>query len=175
MIWTALQREVIEWSTKNFGNRSTLQPFLGLVEEFTELCQALDLRDEKGIDDALGDFFIYLADYTGMRGLDMNRICSNILWSSTPYNSVQVHCLEIFRFLGEASHPALKWEQGIRINEDHKNNLEILLRKTVQVLCKLVRKNSEDLFVKCISPTWEEVKQRDWKSNPVDGVVSETT
>lgn len=69
----SLQREVGEWSRKNFGNQPSTNPLLGVAEEVGELCHA-HLKNLQGIRmspaearlkkmDAIGDILVYLADY----------------------------------------------------------------------------------------------------------------
>lgn len=83
-----LQAEVREWSTRNFGDRATHQPLLGLVEEVGELSHS-HLKQEQGIrgtpaeheaaaKDAIGDILVYLADYTAGRGWNLQAIIEDV-------------------------------------------------------------------------------------------------
>jgi len=75
-----LQREVEEWSRKNFGNQPSHLPLLGAVEEIGELAHA-HLKAEQNIRtnedhsaakiDAVADAVIYLADYCAREHIDM--------------------------------------------------------------------------------------------------------
>lgn len=73
MDFKQIQREVKEWSKKNFGEGNPHRALLGVVEEVGELSHA-HLKMEQGIRgsnlelfkekvDAVGDIVIYLADY----------------------------------------------------------------------------------------------------------------
>lgn len=78
-----LQREVSEWSKKNFGENPPLWKFLGIVEEVGELAHA-ELKMLQGIrtdedheakgKDAVGDLLVYTADFCARRGWDMQEI-----------------------------------------------------------------------------------------------------
>lgn len=78
------QREVAEWSTKNFGDGPYWHKMLGVVEEVGELAHAF-LKLEQGIrgsegkhiedaQDAIGDIFVYMADLCSRRGWDMTDL-----------------------------------------------------------------------------------------------------
>lgn len=79
-----IQKEVGEWSTKNFGDGPAWHKLLGVAEEVGELCHAY-LKREQGIRgstakhreeiiDAVGDILIYLLDFCFREGLDAESI-----------------------------------------------------------------------------------------------------
>ena len=78
-----LQREVGEWSRRNFGDQPIHRPLLGAFEEVGELAHA-HLKEEQGIrseedhvangKDAVADVVIYLADYCARRGWSLGDI-----------------------------------------------------------------------------------------------------
>ena len=81
-----IQREVAQWTKKNFGHRPAYWPLLGVSEEVGELCHA-HLKQEQGIrgtatelevkaKDAVGDIVIYLISYCDKRGWDFEAIIS---------------------------------------------------------------------------------------------------
>lgn len=82
-----LQREVDEWSKKNFGENPPLWKFLGVVEEVGELAHA-ELKMLQGIrtdedheakgKDAVGDILVYLVDYCSRRGWSMQDIIEQV-------------------------------------------------------------------------------------------------
>ena len=85
-----LQREVGEWSRKNFPNNLPHHPLLGLAEEVGELSHA-HLKGEQGIRhsskeiesmkaDAVGDIIIYLVDYCERNGLLLQG-CVDTTWA----------------------------------------------------------------------------------------------
>lgn len=84
-----LQREVGEWSRRNFGDQPSYRPLLGVGEEVGELMHA-HLKGEQGIrhspdeikkmkEDAVGDILIYLADYCEREKLTMQG-CADSTW-----------------------------------------------------------------------------------------------
>lgn len=75
-----LQQEVREWADRNFPEAKPHMPLLGLTEEVGELAHAhlkleQNIRMEEdhlaGKFDAVGDVLVYLADYCGRNGIDM--------------------------------------------------------------------------------------------------------
>lgn len=85
-----LQNEVRVWADRNFPDAKPHQPLLGVSEECGELCHA-HLKMEQGIrgtyaehvlakNDAIGDIIIYLADYCGRNGIDL-QAAVEIAWN----------------------------------------------------------------------------------------------
>lgn len=82
MDFRVLQNEVSQWSYNNFGDQPAINPFLGVVEEVGELSHALLKHNQgiRGVDDkklvemkidAVADIIIFLADFCGRNGIDM--------------------------------------------------------------------------------------------------------
>lgn len=78
-----LQREVSEWSRRNFPTRDPNNAFTGMVEELGELAHAR-LKARQGIRgtaeehraaeiDAIGDMLIYMADYCAESKISMQE------------------------------------------------------------------------------------------------------
>lgn len=100
-----LQRDIDTWSTINFPCRKPYWALLGLQEEVGELSHA-HLKLEQGIrgtaaehlaakKDAVGDIFVYLADYCNKNGIDLQDAievtwaavkCRD--WASNPFSGV---------------------------------------------------------------------------------------
>jgi NTP pyrophosphatase (non-canonical NTP hydrolase) len=83
------QREVGEWTEKNFCPHPPHHPLLGIIEEVGELAHA-HLKDEQGIRgtpeehreeavDAIGDIVIFLADYCCVNDFDLEA-CIDETW-----------------------------------------------------------------------------------------------
>lgn len=70
--------------------------------------------------------------------------------------------------LGEIAHAYLKQAQGIRINENHTENLKDGAADLVIFLCDFASAIGFDLETEIIK-TWDKVKQRDWKANAATG------
>ena len=81
--WTleTLQEDQREWVARNFGDRPSWHPLLGVGEELGELMHA-HLKTVQGIRgsrmehhrakvDAVADIVIYLADYCSAEGIDL--------------------------------------------------------------------------------------------------------
>ena len=76
--------------------------------------------------------------------------------------------LGVMEEVGELSHAHLKAEQGIRVNEDHQAAKFDAIGDIVIYLSDYCNKNGFDLQ-DCISKTWDQVKQRDWNKNKING------
>jgi NTP pyrophosphatase (non-canonical NTP hydrolase) len=80
-----LQEEHRHWSKRNFGNRPSWMPLLGVMEELGELAHA-HLKKAQGIrtaenhdenaKDAVADIVIFLADYCNATGIDLESVVS---------------------------------------------------------------------------------------------------
>ncbi len=85
------QLEVFSWGRNNFGQGVPHQPLIGVMEELGELAHA-HLKAEQGIrkmsreeyekqaHDAIGDIIVYLADYCGINGLNLEHAIQDT-WS----------------------------------------------------------------------------------------------
>lgn len=171
MDWNAFRDEVCTWSTKNFGDQTTLRPFIGLIEEIGELVSSYN---SKGLYDAVGDALVYLGDYTGRRNIDLNFIVVNPLCLPAGFYPHQYkhEFIHIIKAVGRACHAVLKLDQGIRVNESHKDNLISALREIVLWLRGQLNDSSIEGLWSVVQMTWTEVKQRDWSKNKVDGTVN---
>lgn len=90
-----IQREIGEWSRRNFGDQvskstgqtlGSLAPLLGVPEELGELCHVV-LKRHQGIrgydddakyqaerDDALADILVYLCDFACRESVDLESV-----------------------------------------------------------------------------------------------------
>ena len=82
-----LQREVREWTGKNFPNNKPHMPLLGAMEELGELAHA-HLKQEQGIAttrgnkrDAIGDIIIYLCNYCSLNDIDI-QTAIEVAWDN---------------------------------------------------------------------------------------------
>ena len=73
--------------------------------------------------------------------------------------------------VGELAHSFLKMEQGIRGNkEDHIDNMKDSIADCVIFLMDLCNQMGWDMET-LVAETWNQVKQRDWKKNSLEGVT----
>ena len=72
--------------------------------------------------------------------------------------------------LGELAHAHLKDAQGIRQGEDHKAAAQDAIADIVIFLADYCSAQGYD-FESIVKTTWESVRQRDWKADPVGGVA----
>lgn len=99
-----LQKEVGEWSCKNFPNNQPYHPLLGVQEEVGELAHA-HLKMEQAIRgstaqhfaekfDAVGDIIVYLADYCERNQINLDDAVTGTWndvkqrdWQKNPLNA----------------------------------------------------------------------------------------
>ena len=70
--------------------------------------------------------------------------------------------------LGELAHAHLKESQGIRLSEDHTENAKDAVADIVIYLADYCSSRGFD-FESIVQETWNDVKQRDWKKDPING------
>lgn len=80
------QKEISEWSKRNFPSQDPIDPLLGISEEVGELNHAvlkarqgirkgLDLQvTQELINDALADLFIYMADFAQRNNINLSEV-----------------------------------------------------------------------------------------------------
>jgi len=82
------QKQINEWSKRNFKDSTYIDEFLGITEEVGELAHAIlkqkqgiriDENHEEKIKDAVGDIFIYLCDFCNRKRLDLNEILDKVV------------------------------------------------------------------------------------------------
>lgn len=76
--------------------------------------------------------------------------------------------LGVMEEVGELAHAHLKAEQGIRTNQDHEAARVDAVGDILIYLLDYCNGFNIDMG-ECLEMTWNEVKQRNWKSNPADG------
>ena len=77
--------------------------------------------------------------------------------------------LGVVEELGELAHAHLKKAQGIRVNENHDENIKDAVADIVIFLADYCSSVGIDLE-KVVQETWDKVKQRDWKANPATAI-----
>ena len=91
-------------------------------------------------------------------------------WSRYNFGKVSIEdsFLGIVEEVGELSHAILKERQGIRVNEDHVNNMKDSIGDILIYMisfCSGMNWDIQDILL----DTWISVKQRDWKKYPNNG------
>lgn len=80
-----IQEEGRVWTNRNFPKQETWQPLLGIGEEVGELYHAYLKRTQgirqaedhdEGIEDAIGDIYIFLMNFASHVGIDMETAIS---------------------------------------------------------------------------------------------------
>lgn len=156
--------EVGQWSKYNFGDQKgaeALAPLAGIAEERGEWAQACSKED---LVDAAVDQLVYLADLCFRGGFSIDRE-----WNAYPE--------PLFRWdvtFGKLSHVMLKRHQGIR-GYDNDPFYYAEAKEWAGELFNTIHFEFDD-EVECVgvdlgeafTETWNRVRNRDWKQNPVD-------
>lgn len=166
-----LMTEHREWSLRNFGPHTAVDPLEGLIEELGELAHAR-VKGRQGIrgtpadfiekeKDAIGDIVVFLADYTTCRGMTPKHD-----WTlQTPQEpsrpgppTAQRAMLGLARGVGELAGAEMD-------NMDDQWALNEILDWLVHYC------NAREFDLKSIvTETWATVSKRDWTKNKLNGV-----
>lgn len=168
--FTDLQREVGEWSERNFGDQPVVNPLLGVSEEFGELMEHIEKHDsltEHELD-CIGDMLVYMADFCYRRGLDFQtaydtKASDNVDYEN-PLNGVNAA-------LGYLNRSVLKRRQGIRLDEPRIGDKaeQQAIARFLDHISDFARTRGFTLE-ECIRVAWyEEVVNREWDSSYVEG------
>lgn len=181
-----------EWAGRNFplpsiedeagDSRRRMRQALGIVEEYGELMDAYtggaeDSRKETM--DAVADMMIYSLDLCHTCKFPAHEVVSadtipSVFEATCVDNWDDGHCpaadhlMEgLAVYIGRLAHAALKWEQKIRMSEDHERQIRLCLCHIWRMLYQFCRYNGEDLNALVVKVA-EKVTRRDWKANPND-------
>ena len=169
-----IQQEQVEWVAKNFGTRSSWQPFVGMVEEIGELEAA---RCESVVDvyDAIVYIFIFMADFCTLEGFDLGKLyeqAQDFNVNGEPFSN------SLTSSLSWVACGFLKKNQGVRgtpeeNREKMREGLRGMLAHLDLILLGMRGTLSLPDVVLC---TWQAVRKRDWKAYPLTGLppVQET-
>lgn len=188
MLISEMQREVAEWSAKNFPNDTAHSKFLGMIEESGELCDArIDRYEDEDLDeepnhqecDAISDLFIYLCDYCNKLDISIEdcftqslSLCRIDDFVAMQEETGAMICSRICSCLGRIAHSRLKARQGIRGSQEfHDNQHRLEISSLVLLMFRYINR-STNMSASCvIGDTWDKVKQRDWTKNRQDGTT----
>jgi hypothetical protein len=158
MSWQTLQNEQEEWALHNFGYRETWQPILGVVEELGELEMAETLEDTY---DAIGDVAIYLCDACTGLGLRAEQVWARRGDGTGAERSAG-------DLAGALAHAFLTYQQGIRAVSP------TLVASALAAILVALEAKAQRLFASDVESialdVWQDVKKRDWRQYPVNGV-----
>lgn len=164
------------WSLKNFGEQKTIEPILGLWEEFGELSHA-HLKSIQGIRrnenhremkiDAVGDIAIYLINLCNITCADIRKGIACAV-SATKYIGPQ----DAFNIMLDLSQNIA----GISLTIKRVPYDPIAMTRCIEEYAGFIifwlaaysEKEGFD-FLHSIQTTWDSVKNRDWTKNNIDG------
>jgi len=167
-----IQAELKVWTLYNFGQQESIIPIMGMIEELGELTHA-HLKELQGIrksdfladkKDAIADITIYLLNYFNCIDKDVSLIGSNEHLDSYIYHndSTNMIILKLSYNISNIGHYTFSAENII--------NLAISkCSKTLYLLSYYALLYNFDLLT-IVNETWENVKLRDWKKYPLNGI-----
>jgi hypothetical protein len=173
-ILAKLQEEQVPWVKHNFGDRPGWMPLLGMVEELGEYVESIEcgcapkVMDDK-VRDALADCVVFFCDYCSAEGLDAGELWNGAAPMTVDGGRIP---LSLLACVGRLAHSYLKRAQGIRGNENHREETR---RAMVYMMAHLYRMAQSwekpfDLIAET-DKVWQEVKKRDWKKDPLQAGV----
>ena len=164
-----IQKELEVWTNYNFGQQDSSIPIMGMIEELGELTHAT-LKQIQGIrkknyleakKDAVADLVIYLLNYFNSKQVDISKV-GNILYYYKASNEYE-HIININKYISKIAF--FNDTKSGRYNVSIVNSCRLLAR--LYSYCKL---NKFDLL-NIVNETWEQVKLRDWKKYPLNGIT----
>lgn len=169
-----LQKEVGEWSQRNFGDQVSkafrtplysIAPLLGIGEEIGELVSS---QEEVDVVDAVGDIGVYLLDFCSRDEANLQWIAENPELFNGERPSFNWSAENLSARYGELCHVVLKRHQGIR----GMNHLPTYISKRDQAISYLWRTlNSLRPVHPITAKTWLKVANRDWVEDPSKGKI----
>jgi len=164
-----IQAELKVWTLHNFGQQESIIPIMGMIEELGELTHA-HLKEFQGIrksdflsdkKDAIADITIYLLNYfncidKNINVVDMTKI-SKYVTTEIIRNKVKGNdcIIELNILIGY-----------IRDNEKLYKTIASDILGIICTYCALYNIN----FITTVNEVWKQVKQRDWKQYPLNGM-----
>ena len=112
--------------------------------------------------DAIGDISIYMLDYCGKRGLQLNT-----LWNERAFSDDRgrTRWHDLAPLARRLAHHQLKGEQGIRgLPEEHLRQIDLTCRAILAHLEFICRYLEVD-FLAILGAVWAKVSKRDWTKN----------
>ena len=196
-----LQKEIFKWSSKNFGQNLTqifdlhivnrgawdgnggslptmmvavdwLCPLLGLCEELGELVSSKTIDEQQ---DAIGDVFIFLCDYTSRLEMPLP------IGPSLPAGLEEPNAdpiIGLVQWVGALQHGILKRIQGIRgfdKYETYESHVRYCIAMIIQYLMKYCKDhfNGVSLLMLANKVYMDTVEKRDWNASKEGGVTLE--
>lgn len=163
-----LQREVSEWSQKNFGEVPAWMPLLGVCEELGELTAAYAEWDTQldEVADAAADTVVFLANFCGRYDASLSKCAETYGYNmATTADCDFVTIADLMAFVGKTQHHFLKQAQGIRNQENHRFEIMVCVGRIYNAVSAVCDYLGMDLIEET-QKTWTEVQKRDWKKNP---------
>lgn len=165
--WNHLQKEVVEWATRNFGKVEKWQLVAGICEEVGEMIEAVNRPfgsySQDSVIDAIADQIIY--------ALNLSYQIKSEFWK---FDREYLDDTGMLIAIGKVQHALLKHSQGIRKVDIQTLDLELntfLLKWRAWLDTAWTLHNPLDMtgFLTMTNTIWLTVKERNWKDSPETG------
>lgn len=180
--------ELAKWEPANFGPWEDValqhRPGIGMIEELGEMAHAHLKHEEQirmneshmeNLQDAIGDFSIFMLSFAGRNQLDIEEIDrARQEHTLSRYDNEPDYALFylISYHLGAALHHRLRQEEEttrtmrVLYEINITSELGIALR-LMELYC--IRRNWD--WLEIVSDVWKQVRERDWKKDPETGGI----
>lgn len=164
-----IQAELKVWTIYNFGKQESIIPILGMIEELGELTHA-HLKELQGIrksdfladkKDALADFTIYLLNWFNCIDKDVSCVNLTIVSKNVTRGVIEKKVT--------AEDAIMDLSGLLAVIRDNCNQYKALGEDIISAICyycNLYNINFND----AVNEVWEQVKLRDWKLYPNNGI-----
>lgn len=171
MPWTlqTFQADALAWQNYNFPNTTSAELLLGITEELGELGRALLTGNDVAIRDSVADMAIFAANFANKMNLNIEEALNILLTGSIPHAaSTAAAFFQLTQYNGELNHSMLKIKQGIR-GQNERILYEAFSRLWYQL--EQVANVLGFHFYETLFETWDEVRKRDWRRYPENGIA----
>ena len=166
-------------SKLDIEGRQRLRQVMGIVEEYGELMDtyAGGTNYKKEIMDAVADMMVYSLDLCFNCGFNVPEIVNydtipTVFEQTYLDNENDQHCPAADHLMeglaiviGRLAHAVLKWDQQIRMSENHPEKMQWCLCHIWRMLYRFCEYNDVE-FNALVVQTAQKVTQRDWVQNP---------
>lgn len=163
------QAECLGWQNWNFPDTTAQEVVYGLNEELGELGEAILANDHIKCLDAVGDGGVFGLNYASRMAINIEQALSDVPYDPPPVKAYPLWAyVNLSVALGKINHITLKSKQGIRnIAPEAITVAFVAYWRALEFMAASLGVN----FYEILNETWDEVKKRDWKLYPKNGLT----
>ena len=175
-----IQKEQFEWAQHNFGPQKKWWPAVGGIEEKGELARTI-IKADQGIRgtpekhkamaaDAIADYMIYMLNFCSLHEISLQDVLEVPRFSDFE-SAITYDNREAYRILCAE----MEYHSGLMLLQiDCLAPNWTIVKSEIFHICRAVARISRALgigFEACILDVWGDVKRRDWKRFPKNGLT----